>query len=169
MSRAFVKESDGDGPDDLPELPISRHPNYVTARGLALLQRRLQAVEQQLAGLTEGAVDSRLARAELARERRWLQARLASALPVNIAARAADKIDFGAKVDLVDDTDQHYQYRIVGEDEAEPEQGRISWQSPLARALMGARVGDSVRWSRPAGDREVEILAIDFAPEPLPE
>ncbi|NQD38464.1 transcription elongation factor GreAB [Permianibacter sp. IMCC34836] len=174
MSRAFVKESDGDGPDELPELPLSPHPNYVTARGLALLQRRLAGVEQQLLALPSTAVDSRLARAELAREQRWLQARLGSARLVNTRAAnvlaGADsqrdvRVDFGAKVELIDDNGQRYQYRIVGEDEADPEQGRISWLSPLARALKGAQVGDSVRWSRPAGDREIELLAIDFRPD----
>ena len=57
MSRAHVRESDGDAPEDLPELPLSRHPNYVTPRGLALLQARLGALEADIAGLAPEAVD----------------------------------------------------------------------------------------------------------------
>jgi len=75
---------------------------------------------------------------------------------------AADRVGFGATVDLVDEDGARYRYRIVGEDEADPEQGLVSWVSPLARALEGARVGDSVIWKRPAGDLEVEVLAIDY-------
>jgi len=163
MSRAFVKETDGDGPDELPDLPVSRHPNYVTGRGLRQLQTRLTAIEQRMATLSHDAVDSRLQRAQLARDRRWLLARLAAAQPVPSTAKT--RIDFGARVELADDNDQHYRYRIVGEDEADPEHGRISWLSPLAQALKDAQVGDSVIWQRPAGDISVEVLAIDFSPE----
>jgi transcription elongation GreA/GreB family factor len=65
----------------------------------------------------------------------------------------------------VDEHDTTYRYRIVGEDESAPEQGRISWRSPLASALLNAAVGDEVIWKRPAGALRVEVLAIDDAQE----
>ncbi len=169
MSRAFTKETDDDSAAALPELPLSPHPNHVTARGLRLLQTRLARTEQaltQLAQDSSSAVDTALQQAHLQRERRWLQARISSAL-LHPQSAHPDRVEFGDVVEFCDDRDQRYRYRIVGEDEAEPEQGRISWVSPLAKALRGARVGDSVIWPRPAGNQTVEILAIDNTPEPV--
>lgn len=169
MSRAFTKETDDDSAAALPELPLSPHPNYVTARGLQLLQQRLAATEQTLAQLAQddnANVDTALRRAHGQRELRWLQARIASAM-LRAPAADSEQVEFGAQVTLCDESDRQYRYRIVGEDEADPEHGRISWVSPLAKALRGARVGDSVVWPRPAGNQTVEILAIDNQPEPV--
>jgi transcription elongation GreA/GreB family factor len=167
MSRAFVKDGDGDDDgNDLPDLPLSPHPNYVTPRGLALLQARLDDAQRRLAELDPAAVESRLARAHVAREIRWLNARIGAAIPVSSENKAHDRISFGARVHLVDEDGREYHYRIVGEDEADPEHGRVSWVSPLARALDRARVGDSVVWRRPAGDLTVEVLSVDFDDEP---
>ncbi|HVR82243.1 MAG TPA: GreA/GreB family elongation factor [Luteimonas sp.] len=160
MSRAFVKETDGDFPDDLPELPISEHPNHVTAQGVVQLRERLSAAQSRLAAVASDALGARLERAMIERELRWLQARIASALVVAPVA-AHDRVGFGATVDVIDDHGHTHRYRIVGEDEADPERGLVSWVSPLARALNGARVGDSVMWKRPIGDLAVEIVAIE--------
>ncbi len=158
MSRAFVKEADGDSPDDLPELPLSEYPNYVTPRGLTQLRARLVDAEGRLDALAE---EARLERAHVRRELRWLQARIANAIPVAPEHQPKDRVGFGSRVELVDADERHHRYRIVGEDEADPEHGLVSWVSPLARALNGARVGDEVVWRRPAGDLMVEVLAID--------
>lgn len=166
MSRAFVKDSDGDEAFDLPELPLSPHPNYVTPRGLALLEARRADAAQRRAAIDPDAVDARLERAQIDREIRWLDARIGAAMPVTSAGKPHDRVSFGAIVRVVDDDGRELVYRIVGEDEADPEHGRISWISPLARALDRARVGDSVVWKRPAGDLAVEVLAIEFADEP---
>lgn len=162
MSRAFTKETDGDRPDDLPELPVSPHPNYVTPQGLAQLRARLSQAEQRLAAIDNDAEGARQDRDYITRDIRWLQARIASAILVASEQHLPERVGFGARVELVDAEGQHTHYRIVGEDEADPEHGLISWVSPLARALLGARIGDSVLWKRPAGDREVEVLKIDF-------
>lgn len=162
MSRAFVKENDSDLPDDLPELPLSVHPNYVTPQGLTQLRVRLADGEQRLATIDAEAVGARLERAMIERELRWLQARISDAIPVAADRQSRERVAFGATVELADRDDRRLRYRIVGEDEADPEHGSISWVSPLARALNGARVGDSVVWRRPAGDLEVEILSIDY-------
>ena len=165
MSRAFVNESEiGEG-SDLPELPLSEHPNYVTPQGLTQLRERLDQTRRRLAAIDPSAEGSVLEMGRAEREQRWLQSRVMSAIPVTVPA-AADRVGFGATVDLVDEHDTPYRYRIVGEDEADPERGRVSWVSPLARALDGARVGDRVTWKRPAGDVEVEVLAFEYRKAP---
>lgn len=162
MSRGHVREVDGDEPEDLPELPLSPHPNYVTPRGLALLEARRDVIEADIAAIAADAADRRQRRAGLDRELRWLQARIASAQQVNGATRDNSKLAFGAEVTVIDDNGRETRYRIVGEDEADPDAGLISWTSPLARALIGLQVGEVALWRRPAGDREVEISAITW-------
>lgn len=167
MSRAFVREGDGDSDSgDLPELPISEHPNYVTPRGMMLLRARLNEAGKQLQALDRAvereAVGARLERAYVQREMRWLQARILGAITIAPERQPADRVAFGARVEMIDDDGHEHRYRIVGEDEADPERGLISWVSPLARALHGARVGDNVAWKRPAGDTGVEVLAIEY-------
>lgn len=162
MSRAHVREVDGDEPEDLPELPISPHPNYVTARGLAALQTRRDQIEVAIAAIAADAADRRQRRAALDRELRWLNARIASAQLVSGHARDSGRVAFGAEVEVADTDDTRLRYRIVGEDEAEPDAGRVSWTSPLARALIGLKVGEVAVWPRPAGDCEVEVLSIRY-------
>ena len=157
MNHALALESDDEQRSDLPELPLSPHPNYVTPRGLTQLSARLADAESRLA-LFDG--DAVLDRNYLDRQIRWLQARIASAIPINEVVR--DRVGFGASVDVQDENGQRRSYRIVGEDEADPEHGVVSWMSPLARAMTGTRVGDSVLWQRPDGDLEVEVLGIAF-------
>lgn len=165
ISRAFVND-DADDPlasnlPYLPDLPVSEHPNYVTARGLALLHERLEETRQRWANVDPDAEDAPIDRAHAAREQRWLQGRVHAAIPV-LAPADASRVGFGATVDLTDQDHTAYRYRIVGEDEADPEHGLVSWVSPLARALNGARVGDSVEWPRPAGDLRIDVLAIQY-------
>ncbi len=160
MSRAHVREVDGDEPEDLPELPLSPQPNYVTARGLALLEARRDEVETAIAAIPADAADRRQRRAVLDRELRWLQARIAAAQLVQGAPRDPQRVAFGAEVTVVNDDDRQTRYRIVGEDEADPDAGLISWTSPLARALIGLKVGEPTLWRRPAGDLDIEVRAI---------
>ena len=166
MSRAFVKEQDTEHADALGELPLSPHSNYVTPRGLALLRARQQQVQERLAALPRDAFGAETDQLRLERELRWLAARLGGAIAVDPARQPADRVAFGAVVELADaDSGAAHRYRIVGEDEADPERGLVSWVSPLARALNGACVGDLVAWPRPAGDLELEVLAISYAPD----
>ena len=163
MSRAFVKEQDMEQADELGELPLSPHPNYVTARGLELLRARLTEMQQRLAALGKDAFGAELERARIERELRWLSARVGSAQLISSATQSHDRVGFGAAVNLADaDSGAALGYRIVGEDEADPEQGLVSWVSPLAKALSGARVGEVVTWKRPAGDVELEVLGIAY-------
>ena len=163
MSRAFVKESDGDDAPALPELPLSEHPNYVTPGGLAQLRARLQAAHARHDALTSStdALAQQNELAPLERELRWLNARVNSAIEVDLLSQPHDRVAFGARV-TVNSREGEQHYRIVGEDEAEAEQHRVSYLSPLAQALLGAQVGDEVNWKRPAGDLLIEVVAIDY-------
>jgi transcription elongation GreA/GreB family factor len=169
MSRAFTREpDDGDAPA-LPDIPLSEHPNYVTPRGMAQLRARLQAANARHDALKASADTLSLQNemAPLERELRWLNARMNSAIEVDLLAQPEDRVAFGASVTLgSSEGEQHYD--IVGEDEADAEQHRVSYLSPLAQALLGARVGDEVNWKRPAGDLPIEVIAIDYDSETRP-
>lgn len=158
MSRAFVKESDR--PEPLPDIPLSEHPNRTTPAGLARQQARLELLRAGVQS-SEASPDE-LARQSMDREVRWLQARIAAAIVVDPAQQPRDRVAFGATVEVVDEHDRVASYRIVGEDEADAEHGSVSWFSPLAQAVMGARVGDEVLWRRPAGDLRLEVTAIRY-------
>ena len=69
---------------------------------------------------------------------------------------------FGAEVEILDEEDKEQRFSIVGDDEADVTAGKISWASPLAKALMGSHVGDTVVWRRPAGEAQVEITGIRY-------
>jgi transcription elongation factor GreB len=164
MSRAFVKDNDGDAQDALPELPLSEHPNYVTARGIAKLRERLADAQTRRDAMKSGeeeTLDQQRELAALERELRWLNTRVASAMEVDLAKQPRDRVAFGAIV-TVDSESGERRWQIVGEDEADAEHGLVSYVSPLAQALLGARVGDEVRWQRPAGDMTIEVVAIDY-------
>jgi transcription elongation GreA/GreB family factor len=161
MSRAFVKESDGDAPDDgLPEKQESGQPNYVTEQGLADLKRQLEnaVAERKRLNANKEDLGSRAPLARLARDIRYLQRRVADAILVDTPANA-DEVTLGATV-TIDDGEQRRTFTIVGEDQADPVQGLISWTSPLGNALMGAKRGASVVWQRPIGDVTVTIVEV---------
>jgi transcription elongation GreA/GreB family factor len=164
MSRAFVKESD-DAPDEpLPDRPISEHPNYVTGSGLAQLRERVAELEAARLELARSAADDGSAHDRLRyveRDLRYFKRRLETAQQVEPASGATVGVGFGATVAVRDDAGHEYRYRIVGEDEAEPERGLVSWVSPLARVLEGTRVGEHVEWRRPVGALGLTVLAIE--------
>ena len=161
MSRAFVKEGDG-SLDPLPDLPISSHPNHVTPTGLAALQERLRATQARLATLKARADRlDKLPEAAAERDIRYLEARLRSAILIDPATLPLTEVAFGLIVTVMDDAGKEHRFQITGEDEADAAQGRITPHSPLARALMGAALGDVVRWIRPSGPTELEVTRID--------
>ncbi len=160
MSRAFVKEGDG-ALDPLPDLPISPHPNWVTPRGVAALRAALRARQDDLAALRARAERlDKLPEAAAERDIRYLEARLRSAMIIDPAGQSLDQVAFGLRVRVADPAGQETVYEITGEDEADAGKGWIAPQSPLARALMGAEVGDEVVWRRPSGAIKLEVLAI---------
>lgn len=160
MSRAFVKEGDN-ALDPLPDLPLSPHPNYVTPRGLAALQARLQQRQSDLATLKSrpDRLD-KLPEAAAERDIRYLEARLRSAIPVDPANHPLTAVAFGLAVTVEDDTGQCQTYEITGEDEADPAHFRITPHAPLARSLLGAEIGDTVIWRKPSGAVELTVVKI---------
>lgn len=165
MSRAFVKENDLEhAGTDLPERPQSEHLNYVTPTGLVQLQQQAVALEQERLTLVPRKEDPvvRQRMAMIDRDLRYLQGRLERAIPVDPATQARDTVLFGAVVRLEDEHGEPHTYAIVGEDEADIRLNKVSWVSPLARALIGAKAGDSVKWRRPAGDLELEVIDIHY-------
>ena len=161
MSRAFVKEGDG-SLDPLPDLPISAHPNYVTPTGLDDLRSRLQARQADLATLRarHDRLD-KLPEAAAERDIRYLEARLRSAILIDPGVQPLNAVAFGLLVTVADADGRETRYQITGEDEANATAGRIAPQSPLARALMGAQLGDVVTWRKPGGVVELEITRIE--------
>jgi transcription elongation GreA/GreB family factor len=151
MSRAFVNEDHF--VEDVPARPVSPHPNLVTERGLALIDAALDDARRAY-GEAHAAGD-RTALARAARDLRYWNARRASAEVVAVAPDR-DTVRFGNTVTVVRDDGGRQTYRIVGEDEADPARGSIAYVSPLAKALLGKQVGDTVR----AGRDDAEIAAV---------
>jgi len=165
MSRAFVKEPEGDQADTAPlERPQSAHPNYITLRGFERLKARAESLRRRARELeSAGDLSAKNELAAVRAELRWLDQRVHAAIPVDPAAQAGDGIRFGATVEVEDDRGGRHAFTIVGEDEADPDHGLISWVSPLARALLNRKVGDTVRWQRPVGDLELEIVSFSYS------
>lgn len=150
MSRAFVKETD-DAIEDLPERPVSTAPNFVTPEGLAAIEAEIARLNDALAL----AGNDRAARASIGRDLRYWTARRGSAQLIPPPSDC-DVVRFGCTISIARDDGRRQSFRIVGEDEADPERGTLSHTSPLARAVLGKEVGDEVR----VGDGVVEIAAI---------
>jgi transcription elongation GreA/GreB family factor len=159
MSVAFTKESDAEAAAaDLPDRPIPAHANLVTATGLAAIEAELASARAayDAARSDTGISADRSAMARATRDLRYWSARRASAQLVE--TRAGDGIvGFGSAVSFERADGRHQRYQIVGDDEADPAQGRVSYVSPLARAMMGKTVGDVVTLA----GQPVEIVAVD--------
>lgn len=165
MSRAFVKDDDEAPDEPLPERPVSEHPNYVTPSGLAQLEARREELEAERLELARRAdaddsAGERLRYVE--RDLRYYRQRLATARTVDPKTRRADVVGFGATVTVREGAGEQHNYAIVGEDEGDPDAGLVSWVSPLARVLEGARVGQKVVWRRPAGPLELTVVTIAY-------
>ncbi len=164
MNRAFVKEdNEALTGEELPERPVSSGPNYVTQAGFEGLRAKVDQLHAEHAQLKRAAEDfDRPRLTQIDRDLRYYQAKLESAIPVDLAAEPSDEVRFGASVKAEDENGATHTFTIVGEDEADVVHGKVSWQSPLATALMGAKVGDTVTWHRPAGETTLEVLDIRY-------
>jgi transcription elongation GreA/GreB family factor len=153
MSKAFTKEADeGDVYDDLPDRPISSH-NLVTQRGLEMIEAELARLHEEHAAAHDA--DDKALLAKINRDLRYWTSRRATAQVVE-PPRDAGEVRFGSKVTIERDDGRRQTYRIVGEDEADPAQGTLSYVSPVAQALMGKPAGETVE----AGTGEVTIVEI---------
>jgi transcription elongation GreA/GreB family factor len=160
MSVAFTKEGDAESvAADLPDRPISPHPNLVTPQGLAQLDDALAQARAAYAAARQAGDDvqgDRTAMARATRDLRYYGARRASAQLVEPPADNA-VVRFGSTVTIDREDGRRQIFRIVGEDEADPAAGAVSYISPLARALMGKSPGDEAAVAGGAA----EIVAID--------
>ncbi len=157
MSVAFTKEEDSESAAaELPDRPISSHPNLVTPQGLEQLESALaEARAAYTAAQAGGEVKSdRTAMARATRDLRYYAARRASARLVP-PTPGSDRVTFGGQATIARPDGRVQTFRIVGEDEADPAKGSISYISPLARALLGREIGDVVV----VGGSDVEVVA----------
>jgi transcription elongation factor GreB len=153
-------------------------PNYITPEGARKLSEelgRLRTVErpktvQEVSDAAAQGDRSENAEyiygkkrlREIDRRMRYLTKRLESAVVVDPAKQSGEKVFFGATVELEDEAGARSTYVIVGEDESDGKIGRISWRSPVGRALLGRVAGDVVVVRRPAGETELEIIAVRY-------
>jgi transcription elongation GreA/GreB family factor len=160
MSVAFTREESAEtaAEVELPDRPISPHPNLVTASGLEALTNAMSdsRTAYDAAQRREDAGERRRAVAAASREMRYFADRLRTAQlvqpPMDFSAVA-----FGHRVTFRRDDGRRQTFRIVGEDEADPQNGSISYVSPVARALIGRSLGEIAL----AGGHEIEILSIE--------
>ncbi|MGI9317130.1 MAG: GreA/GreB family elongation factor [bacterium] len=159
MSRAFVKESEPDAPIDLPDRPVSSVRNLMTEAGykaIKALQLTLKHEIDQLSGSEDFLARTRIA--ELNRDLRYYNQRLQSAEIV--PSPHTDAVRFGHWIVFNDEEGGEYCFQIVGEDEADVAERKISWASPLANALIGQSLGDTCCWRREGREMQIEIIAI---------
>jgi transcription elongation factor GreB len=180
MSKAFTKEQDGDEQDGDEASPLpAGAKNYMTPAGFQRLRAELRALARderpkivEIVSWAAGNGDrsengdylyGKKRLREIDRRIRFLTKRLECAEIVDPASRTRfDQVFFGATVTYVNAAGKENTVTIVGVDEADLDQGQVSWISPIARALMKAREGDSVELRSPAGLERIEILAIEY-------
>jgi transcription elongation factor GreB len=168
VSKAFTRES-----DDVPELPaLPRQPsplppgakNYLTREGAARLREELNRLFQdrvQLAA-SPGDVEAKQQLQIVDQRIDRLQQSLRSAVVVSPPVAPEDRVRFGASVTVREHSGAESRYRIVGVDETDLNRGWISWVSPLAKALLNARLGQRVRFKLPSGEEELEIVGVAY-------
>jgi transcription elongation GreA/GreB family factor len=153
MSKAFTKEAEGgDVYDDLPDRPVSPH-NLVTPKGLELIETELARLHEEHAAALDA--DDKALLAKINRDLRYWTSRRATAQVVEPPHNASE-VQFGSTVTILREDGRRQTYRIVGEDEADPSLGTLSYVSPVAQELTGKSVGDVVQ----AGAAEAEIVEI---------
>jgi transcription elongation GreA/GreB family factor len=159
LSVAFTKEDSAETASEtlLPDRPVSPHPNLVTEAGLKALELQLQLARDayQTAQTIEDVNERRRQAANPLRDVRYFAARVRTAQVITDPT-STNTVAFGSTVTFKRNDGRVQKYRIVGEDEADPKSGSISFVSPVARLLMGKAVGDAVGTS----DQELEIVSI---------
>ena len=182
MNKAFTRENEGDDEDELetsPALPQGMR-NYITPGGYARikdeLDHLLRVERPHIVEVVHWAASNgdrsengdyiygKKRLREIDRRIRFLTKRMDLAEVVDPAARqeSLDQVFFGATVTIADEKGEEQTYQIVGIDETDFSRNRISWVSPLARALTKAREADIVRFQSPAGMREIEVLSVEY-------
>ncbi len=183
MSKAFTKEQDGGEGDDAedreegPPLPVGTK-NYMTPQGAARMRKELlyflnierpKVVETVTWAASNGDrsenadyIYGKRRLREIDRRIRFLTKRLDAIEIVDPAKQKGDRVLFGATVTVLDEEGVRKTYQIVGIDESDPAHGKVSWHSPLGKALLQARKGDAVQFHSPKGIQELEVEDIRF-------
>ena len=184
MSKAFTKEQDG--PEEGELEPEAQQPqglkNYITPAGYARMKAELKQLldveRPEVVGIVHWAASNgdrsengdyiygKKRLREIDRRIRFLIKRLEIAEVVDTAGREQDRVFFGATVSVRDSTGGERSVSIVGMDEVDPARGRVSWVSPIARALLKAREGDTVTLRTPSGMEELEVVEIRYGDLP---
>ncbi len=181
MSKAFTRETDEEDDDGAPDAgapSIPGYRNYITPAGYARLNAELSRLwDDERPKLVETItwaagngdrsengdyIYGKRRLREIDRRIRFLSRRIDSAVVVPHTGRDASRVLFGATVEVEDDDGKRQVLHMVGVDELDPARGRVSWISPIARALWNAAVGDVVTLRTPAGTRELEVLSIRY-------
>jgi transcription elongation factor GreB len=179
MSKAFTKESDDENEPDLPELPSDKIKNYVTLLGLAQLQEELRyLLNDERPKIVETVrwaagngdrsengdyIYGKKRLREIDRRVRYLTKRIENAKVVDpVSQKHLTKVFFGATVTYVQEDGMKKTVKLVGIDEANFDEEKISWISPMSKALLKAGVGDTVRLHTPAGEENLKILSIKY-------
>ena len=169
MSKAFTRES-----DDAPDLPVVRHAtvlppgakNLLTPGGALRLRAELERLTREerprLVAAVAGDDDAKRQLHALDERLEHLQKTLHTAEVIAPPAVPDDVVRFGATVLVRERSGEQTTYRIVGVDETDLDQNWVSWLSPIAQALLNARVGQRVRFKFPAGEEELEILRVTY-------
>ena len=167
MSKAFTREADNDD-EFAPIPPRSALPpgvkNYLTTDGAQRLREEVaRLLEHERPALAAEDDPASVRRRQLLDQRvQWLVESLQAAVVIDPATQPHDQVRFGATVQVRSQSGVESTYRIVGVDEADVDRGWISWLSPIAKAMVNARVGQQVRVRLPDGWEELEVLQIGY-------
>ena len=170
MSKAFTKDDAWEEPVVPPRAPLPAGvPNYVTPRGLALLRAELAELEAERRRVDSDRsdeVESRRRLAIVAGRLAELSARIASAEVVDPRRQPHDAVRFGASVTLKtvsgESAGEERRLEIVGVDEADPASGRVAFVAPIARAVLGSAVGETVSLQTPRGEELLQVVSIAY-------
>lgn len=166
MSKAFTKEDSGGDEGLVPVRPRSGQgeKRYITPEGYRALQEELASLLGPEAASQESGLDAGVRKRERERRAQQLAATLEEVRMVEPEASLEGRVFFGAWVTLEDEEGAEVTYRIVGPDEADVKAGRLSVESPLARALLGKKVGESFQVERPRGAMEYTVTQVAWSP-----
>ena len=170
MSRAFIKENDLEHAGiDIPERPVSLETNYVTPAGLKNLQSSIDSLDKErqlLIGNEDSTIKQKIMRIE--RDIRYFSSRLESAILIDPSIQNKEIILFSAKVEVLSVNNKRYKFEIVGEDEADIKENKISYLSPIAKLLIGNRINDEIIWNKPSGNEILTVTNIYYCGQTNP-